>query len=54
MKIEIEKSQRQGIDLVTEKSLILGLLKEGIFRYYVSEGKLTLNLGCQIEEEKNK
>ena len=52
MKIEIEKSQRQGIDLVTEKSLILGLLKEGIYRYYTSDELLTINSVCQIEVDR--
>ncbi len=53
MKIEIEKSQCQGIDLVTKDSLILGLLKDGVYRYYTNEEQLTINFNCQIEEEKS-
>ncbi len=57
MKIVIEKSLYQGIDLFTLNQLILQVEKRGIYRFYMYESSdrkhFSINFDCQIEEEKS-
>ncbi|KKL86177.1 hypothetical protein LCGC14_1947360 [marine sediment metagenome] len=58
MKLEIEKSHCQGIDLVTKNQLILQVEKAGVYRYYVHQQSVVPNgfrvdRNCQIEEERD-
>ena len=58
MKIEIDKSDCQAIDLFTKNQLILQVEKEGIYRYFIYQRNgdiigLSVDQNYQIEEERD-